>query len=531
MLNSYPMPISRRRFTAGALAGVAACLPGRLQALRARPKLFVFLIAEQFRQVYLDRATGTLPEAGGFHELMTKGIYYPDCRLAASSFTATGLATLATGAYPSQHGIVADQWYDRKTRGVIKASAELLDATTLADEVERAGYREEADRGRRNRIFCLGLDEGPTSLLAGHSRGQVFWMDSQGRFNTRGNAPEWLAEYNRAHPIEEFHGKRWMAVGAERAGTELPPPLRTLTYDPKRPEEFFALYKSSQFCQDAQFELLRMLIAQEKLGQGQDLDFVFLSLGAMSLLGNEMGSDSVLMGQMTMAMDSQIQITLDMLNKSPGKSGYNLIFAAAHGAPPDPDPALRSQLTISGESVARSIGRALSAWIDRGAEKNLYVEKYVYPFLYLKMEALRKQNTPVRGARKLAAETALRTPGVAGYYTADGDCSHTGEWRRRFENSFHELRCGDVMLSYEPGAVEDFYAGRGVSYGSLYNYDTRTPLFLYGPQFGRKVIEDHVEMVDLAPTVARAATIAVPSSATGKVLAEAFAEGEEEHAK
>ena len=87
------------------------------------------------------------------------------------------------------------------------------------------------------------------------------------------------------------------------------------------------------------------------------------------------------------------------------------------------------------------------------------------------------------------------------------------------------------MLSYEPESVEDFGAGRGVSYGSLYNYDTRVPLFLYGPQFGRKLIERSIESVDLAPTVARAAGIAAPSSATGEVLVEAYAEGEEERVK
>jgi arylsulfatase A-like enzyme len=87
------------------------------------------------------------------------------------------------------------------------------------------------------------------------------------------------------------------------------------------------------------------------------------------------------------------------------------------------------------------------------------------------------------------------------------------------------------MLSYQPGAVEDFGAGRGVSYGSLYNYDTQTPLFLYGPQFGKKTMEQAIESVDLAPTVARAAGIGPPSSATGRVLAEAFADAEEERAK
>jgi Type I phosphodiesterase / nucleotide pyrophosphatase len=520
------MAISRRRFTAGALAGLAGYLPGRLYALRPRPKLFVFLIAEQFRRLYLDRA-GNLLAPGGFRELMTKGVYYPDCQLAASGFTANGLATLATGAYPNLHGIVADQWYDRKTHALSKARVEMLEATTLADELVLAGQPDEAPFAPPNRIFSLGLNEGPASLLAGRSRGPVYWMDTQGRFTTRGNAPEWLAAYNSARQIEDLRDKKWVAVGA---GSDLPP-LRTLTYDPRHPEEFFALYQSSPFGQDAQFELLRTLVTAEKLGQGQTLDFIFVSLGSMALLGYETGSNSPLMDQMALQLDRQIQRTLEALNKAPGKNNYNLIFAAAHGAPPNPDPAMRAQMAISGESLALAIGKALSDWIDKGAVKNAYVDKYVYPFLYLKQETLRKQNTPLRDARKLAGETALRLPGVAGYYTADGDCSHSGEWRRRFENSFHELRSGDVMLSYEPDAVEDFGAGRGISYGSLYNYDTSVPLFLYGPQFGKKLIERAIETVDLAPTVARAAGIAAPSSATGKVLADAYAEGEEERAK
>lgn len=506
------------------MAGLAAYGPGRLQALRPRPKLFVFLIAEQFRQLYLDRSDSSLVP-GGFRELMTRGIYYPNSRLAASGFTATGLGTLATGAYPSLHGIVADRWYDRKTRGLTKARAELLEATTLADEAARA-RGEDWMLPSRNRIFSLGLNEGSASLLAGRSEGQVFWMDSQGHFQTRGNAPEWLAEYNGAHAIEELHDKRWQALGA---GDEVPP-LRTLTYDARKPDEFFALYQASPFCQDAQFDLLGTVIAKEKLGLGPGLDLVFVALGSMAMLGYDTGSDSPFMDQMTLQLDRQIQRTLDRLNSTPLKNNFNLIFAAAHGAPPEPGAADRAQKAVNGENLARGIDKALSSWIDRGAVKNTYVEKYVYPFLYLKHELLLRQNTPLRSVRKLAGETALRL-GVAGYYTADGDCSHTGEWRRRFENSFHQLRSGDVMLSYEPETVEDFGGGRGISYGSLYNYDTQAPLFLYGPQFGRKVIERAIEAVDLAPTVARAAGIGVPSSATGSVLAEAYAEGEEERAK
>jgi len=80
------------------------------------------------------------------------------------------------------------------------------------------------------------------------------------------------------------------------------------------------------------------------------------------------------------------------------------------------------------------------------------------------------------------------------------------------------------MLSYRPEYVEDYGQGRGISYGSLYNYDVRVPLCLYGPQFRAEVFEDPVESVDVAPTLARLMGVPQPSSSTGRVLGEAFAE-------
>ena len=504
------MLISRRSFAAG-LAAAAAWLPDHLKALPAHPKLFVIIISEQFRQVYLERAEGGL-DSGGFRRLIEQGAYFPNCRLASSGFSATGLASLVTGAYPQLHGIIADQWYDRTSSAPVKARTEMLQAGVLAAEIARLG--------KRARVYCLGLDEELTGLMAGHASAQTLWMDGRGQFTTRGNAPEWLAAHNRLNPIENLHNAKWMAMGA---GTGVPP-LRTLSYDPKRPEEFFMLYRASPYGQAAQFELLRRALSDEKLGQGDTLDFVFVALGSMALLGYETGSDSPLMNQMVLQLDRQLQGTIEKLNDAPGVGNYNLVFTAAHGAPAEPPSHARTGRAIAGEALAQGINRALSDWIDKQPVRNKYVEKYVYPFLYLKVDNLRKQGIGIRVARRLAGELALRQPGVAGYYTADGDCSHSGEWRQRFENSFHALRSGDVMLSYEPGDVEEYGTGHGISYGSLYNYDTRVPLFLYGTQFAAQVIERPVESIDLAPTLARAAGVSPPSSSTGEVLADAFAE-------
>lgn len=80
------------------------------------------------------------------------------------------------------------------------------------------------------------------------------------------------------------------------------------------------------------------------------------------------------------------------------------------------------------------------------------------------------------------------------------------------------------MLSYQPEYVEDYAQGRGISYGSLYDYDVRVPLFLFGPQFRPGVFERPVTSVDVAPTLARLMGVSAPSSSTGRVLGEALIE-------
>ncbi|HWC01034.1 MAG TPA: alkaline phosphatase family protein, partial [Bryobacteraceae bacterium] len=407
-------------------------------------------------------------------------------------------------------GLVADSWYDRATRKPMPAQVTALEATTLAEQLPLG----------RNRAYAIAFDESYASLLGGIAPTEVFWLDEKGQFTAGEAPPAWLSEFNQLHPLENLHNARWLAVGA---GSGIPP-LRTLGYDAQHPENFLLLFRSSPFSQATQFELLREIIQRERLGQTDTFDFLAVSLGAMGLLGYEVGSDSPLMDQMVLQLDRQIEFTLESLNRTVGAGNYTLVFTAAHGAPPEPDEASRPAMAMSGEAIARAIDRGLSEQYDHSGDRRTYVEKYLYPFLYLRHEELRRRNIDPRQARLVAARAALQVPGVAGYYTADDDSSQRGDWLSRFRNSFHAVRSGDVMLSYFPEFVEDFGAGRGVSYGSLYNYDARVPLFLYGPPFRAATFDHSVQAVDLVPTLARCCRLAEPSSSTGRVLVEALLE-------
>jgi hypothetical protein len=496
------LQLNRRSFFSAFPAALGALSLG---AIPPRPKLFILLIAEQFRSAYLSGLANSFV-SGGFRRLIEEGSYFPDCRMNASSFSASGLATIATGAYPREHGIVAESWFDAESGRMVKASAASSQAGTLADEVIVADSR--------NRVFALASDRATAALTVQDSH----WRAASTILTlgqAEGSEPGWVGAFRRSHSPDRFKDATWQALQAPGGA----PPLRRLVRDPSRPEDFTALYNSSPFAQETELDFLRAAIAEEKLGRGPAFDFMTVTLSSMALLGYEVGADSPLMREMALHLDRQIELTIEMLRKHLGAGNFGVGFTGAHGAPD------RAAKAINGVAVARAVNQALSAAYDISAVKHRYVLRYVYPFLYLDHVTLDRMGIDLRDARRAAGEAALRhAPGVAAYYTQDGACSTSGEWRRRLQNSFHPLRSGDVMLVYEPNAVEEYGDGRGLSYGSLYNYDIQTPLLLYGPTFRAATVEAPVESVDIAPTLARAFRVATPSSSCGRVLCRALAQ-------
>lgn len=490
-----PPGISRRTFNALLFGGAARLWASPPAA--PRPKLFVLVVLDYLGAGSLAPIAADLAP-GGFRRLMERGAWFPDCRHAAVTFSSSTVATLATGAWAAQHGIVADRWFDRSTRKIVPAGQEALEATTLAAQASAGGAR----------VFAIADSAAHAGIFAAGAEARVFFADRGGQFETLGEPPDWLDEFRSRNSPENLHNAQWHALGA-RSGA---PPLRTLTYDQNHPGDFQALYRSSYYAQSAPFALLRELASREGLGRSSGLDFAAVISSASAMLGHETGARSPLMDQMLLQLDRELETLIADLDHAVGENAYALAVVGAHGAPPEPAAPARKRMTVNGEALAQTVNRALAA------EKLGAVEKYVYPFLYLDTSGWRDPE-PVRVA---AARGAMELPGVADYYTAGGACSTADEWQRRFRNSFHVRRSGDAMLSYRPEYIEDFGEPRGVSYGSVYDYDVHVPLFLFGPQFKTGVYESPVESVDVAPTLARAMGVATPSSSLGRVLGEGF---------
>jgi hypothetical protein len=312
----------------------------------------------------------------------------------------------------------------------------------------------------RNRVFGIGFDMRSTAILSG---GVPFVPK-----------PDLAAKAS------------WSALGAK--SNEI---MRVI--DPAS-ADFAAAWKASPFGQAAQFGIAGKIITDQKLGHGDGVDLLCIVLGSLGAAGLEGGAATPLVFDLVSQLDRELESLMSLLDDALGETSYQIAFTAAHGA--------------VDAATARIAGKDVVAAMPQDCK----VEAYVYPGMYLRS-----------GSPEAAGIAAVRAGKANAWYTANGRCSHTGVWQRRLQNSFHSRRSGEILLAYGPGVVEDFAGGRGVSYGSIYNYDACVPLILYGPQFRAAEYERSIELIDVAPTLARAMGTGMPSSSTGRVLGEAFA--------
>src|SRR5438552_1940815 len=86
-------------------------IPSTVQP-KLHAKLVVLVVFDQMRGDYLDRWQPLFVK-DGFKRLMDDGAWFKDCHYPyAFTVTAAGHASMATGCYPSTHGIVGNDWYD-----------------------------------------------------------------------------------------------------------------------------------------------------------------------------------------------------------------------------------------------------------------------------------------------------------------------------------------------------------------------------------------------------------------------------------
>jgi hypothetical protein len=150
------------------------------------PTLVVMLSVDQLQADLFARYDALY--TGGLRRLLDDGFRFENATHDhASTETAPGHTTLATGVYPTRHGIVGNTWFQREGdtwRGVY--SMEDLDSPILgqpdmpgrsAANIRRPGLGDWIQANDRDaRVASLSRKDRSAIGLAAQARGEVYWL-------------------------------------------------------------------------------------------------------------------------------------------------------------------------------------------------------------------------------------------------------------------------------------------------------------------------------------------------------------------
>lgn len=550
----------------------------------ARPRLVLLIVVDQFRYDYLERF-GDLFTANGLGRLMRDGASWTEANYDhMPTYTAPGHATLLTGAWPAETGIVSNEWLDRDAgknvtsvsddggilfdggEGEKASSPRRLMASTVGDELR-------ITTNDRSKVIGISLKDRAAILPAGRHANAAYWFSTWSGHMVSSNyyftqLPAWVRSFNEAKPTDKYFGAKWERLLPEaeyekRMGADAPPwenignvPGDTNTFPhtitggaKEVGKDFYAALDYSPFSNEMLLSFAEQAIANEHLGEDADTDVLSLSFSANDYVGHRYGAYSQEMMDVTLRVDRQIGALLDFVDRRVGLKNTVVVFTADHGVSPIPEHASAMGLPggrIQAADVLRAIRLAISARYNPKNQNPDPTADYVQVFgdkegfyngnLYFNRAALIRDGVSEDEIEVVAGEAALTVPGISRYFTRAQlmrrAVSETDPVARRVLHGFYPRRSGDVIVVYEPYKYlldtwitpghKTTYTWLTATHGSPYSYDTHVPLIIMGAGVRSGRYSEAAMPSDIAPTLAAMLRIQKPSNSVGRILTEAL---------
>jgi len=514
-----------------------------------RPKLVVGIVADPMGYDWIAKYWDYFG-TGGIKKLVNQGASFENASLDHYlAGTSTSPASLATGASPYQHGIIADSWYnrlrqeeERSTKDYIERtigsnsqhgrnSARRLLTPTFGDALKNSSSKE-------SKVISISLMANAAVMMAGHLADGCYWFDpSSGNWITSSaytqSLPDWVVEFNNKSLTDQLISEDWELLlneseysqclpddqefeqGLYEGFTEFPYNLQRM----KRASlsRDYEVLLNSPAGNTITTDLAIEAINSEKLGNDDDPDLLMVSYSAISGLISHYGPESREVMDAVLRLDIEISRLLTVLEEQLGKDKVLVFFTATHGSSWNVDHASNLGLP-SGRFRSRNAIALTNSYLSAIYGENQWIESYLHQQLYLDQTLVDQKKISLPEMQEKAARFLNQFEGVANALPSDRmiNTSIVNPEGSIIQNSFYPSRSGDISIVLKPGWIED---GDQVSdFHSPYPYDTRIPLIWWGMDISFSTIQEYVSIQDIAPTLIRILRISFPISGTGKSL-------------
>ena len=518
-----------------ALVAALCVAPSGAQRVQSgTPSLLVVLVVDQMRADYLTRYAPLLQH--GLKRLTTEGAWFQDAAYPyMSTFTCVGHTTIATGTLPYKHGIIDNQWYDRERQKTVTCTEDpnttevsygtFTGAGDSARNMFQPSLAELMRRTTNARVATMSLKARSAIGLAGHAADSVTWFDERGAWETStafAQAPlPWLAKFIAAHPIDADGGKDWERslpadryTGADDApgergpagwGRTFPHPLGSAGS-----RAFYTHWEDSPYSDEYLERMAEATIDGLQLGERKErgADYLAISFSALDLVGHAYGPSSHEVQDLLVRLDATIGRLLDALDAKVGNGKYVLALSADHGVAEVPEQVKAGGGRIDGKAISQAVDNALRPEFGSGP----FVATTVGPDVYFKPElADRIKSAP--GAIDKAIAAIKSMAGVARVFRgSDLDAPAARKSKdpelRAAALSYFRSRSGDLIVL--PKENWDI-TGSATSHGTLYAYDQRVPIVLFGAGIPAGIHHEAASPADIAPTLASRVRVTLPA--------------------
>lgn len=512
----------------------------------SRPKLVVGLVIDQMRWDYLYRFYNRYNN-GGFKRLINEGFTAENTFIPYTpTYTGCGHASIYTGSVPAINGIIGNNWYDPqlgrdvycaedkevKTVGSLTKAGEMspknMLVTTITDELRLA-------TNFKSKVIGISLKDRGSILPAGHSANAAYWYDGQtGNWISSTyymkSLPAWLINYNQKKIANTFYAQNWNTLypiatytestsddkvyeGRFKNETSSSFPHILTSYMDKN----FDVVRSTPYGNTMTFDLAKIAIKEEKLGQTGNTDFLAISCSSTDYVGHQFGPNSIEIEDTYLRLDQDIANFLTHLDKTLGKNNYLIFLSADHAVANVPG--FMEEHRLPGGLISNSF---LRKGIDSLMQKNFNLNKSVITVMnnqvYFDHQIIEEQQADFEKIRQTTLNYLKKQNGIVDAINLQSVQQATipDEIKSRIVNGYSAKRSGDIYFLLQSNWFDG--GNTGTTHGAWYPYDSHIPLLFMGWNVKPGKTNATYYMTDIAPTLAAMLNIQMPSGSIGKPI-------------
>jgi predicted AlkP superfamily pyrophosphatase or phosphodiesterase len=513
-----------------------------------KPRLVVGIVVDQMRNDYIYRYWNRYSN-GGFRRLVNDGYYFKNNHYNyIPTYTGPGHSSIYTGTTPRAHGIIANDWYSKKSgamnycvwdsaaksigtntkNGMMSPKNQL--SSTIGDELKMSS-------NKKGKVIGVALKDRSAILPAGHAADAAYWFDEEtGNFISSSwymnDLPEWVKGFNAKQLPKKYLSEGWSTMMYPEGYTSSIADDNTYESIPNKKEKPTLPYSYKNFLEKNNVGIIRATpfgnsitkdlaiecLKSEQLGKDNITDLFCISFSSTDIIAHSYGPRSVEVEDTYLRLDKDIEELLTVLDKEVGKNNYVVFLTADHGGADVPKHLMDNKIPAGylwDEKIKKDIkDYFLQLYGDTSLLLNVSNEQV---FLNeKKISALKLNRDEIEES---LCKFLLSINGISEAYPSKVikyGCFEKNDYRALLQNGYNHTMSGNVCFIFRPAWMD--YAEKGTTHGAAYNYDTHVPLIFYGKGIKKGFSFNYTSITQIAPTVCELIQVNQPNATISEPL-------------